>query len=203
MQRLWRPAVGHPVSWVRYAVLRAMIARSPRQNVEGLEASDLIASGRTELLFAKLGAALGLIASVDPPRFARLTRDLRRVVFLESGPEYWPEARACVLNDVADLSAAEVALRVVHEAAHARLWNAGFRYGPDVRARIERICVSAELAFVRKLPESAQLVEETERKLEQEWWAADRRAERVADDLRQVGAPAWMQRLHERHRNTR
>lgn len=198
MSSLWAPVVEKFVSGMRYVVLRAMIARSPRQRMQGIEVSDLICSGRTELLFSKLGAALALIASVDPYRFDRVERDLRRIVFLESGPEFWPEARACVLNDVGDLSTEEVALHVVHEAAHARLWGAGFRYAPALRARIERICVSAELAFLQKVSGSTRLIEETERKLDQKWWTPDQRRARTAEDLERIPTQTWIHRPRSR-----
>lgn len=121
------------------------------------EVRDLISRGDSQARFRKLGEALALIESAQPSLMRRVRSSIERIVFLESGPEYWPRARACILHDVTNLSATQVALIVVHEATHGRLWRAGIRYGPAVRERVERICVRAELALLPNLPSGANL----------------------------------------------
>jgi hypothetical protein len=161
-----------------------------------VDVANLLATSNSSVLFSKVDAALTFIAVHDPHRGDRISRDIKRIVFLESGPEFWPGADACVLHDITRLSIEQVALIIVHEATHARLWHAGIRYNSGNQGRVERLCVSAELAFLARIPNSGHLRITTERKLNQAWWTKEARFERHRDELVAVGAPTWMQRLH-------
>lgn len=198
-----RSMVGSGISLIRSLLLRAMMRGAPRTTSHGLEIVDLLADGRTDALFERARSALELIARSDPHRIARVRRDLKRIVFLESGPEYWPFVDACVLHDIRALSVGRVALLIVHEAAHARLWNAGIRYSTAERARVEHACVSAEMAFLAHVPESDELQRRTREKINETWWDTDRQFKRHQEELVAVGAPVWLQRLHERLRRPR
>jgi hypothetical protein len=47
---------------------------------------------------------------------------------------------------------ADVALTIVHAAAHARIRHAGVEYTEKLRSRIEAACVGEEVAFASRLP---------------------------------------------------
>lgn len=196
LRRFLSWTIGRAVDIVRYVVLQLMIASSARTTVAGFDVADLISRGDSQARFRKLGEALALIESAQPSLMRRVRSSIERIVFLESGPEYWPRARACILHDVTNLSATQVALIIVHEATHGRLWRAGIRYGPAVRERVERICVRAELALLPNLPSGANFVEHTRQKLSSEWWSDEQRKERHAEVIADVEAPAWMLRAY-------
>ena len=81
-------------------------------------------------------------------------------------------------KELAERADAVIAATLVHEAVHARLQRAGLRYWPDLRPRIEAVCVREEIAFVRLL--AAAGFTDTER------WLAwlDRRLQRYTKPLR-------------------
>lgn len=198
MHRAFTRTGNHLIVLVRYMVLRIMVASSPRDSASGIVIADLLSVPGTAARFAKLREALLLIESNAPLLMRRLQRDLRRIVFLESGPEFWAVGSTCVLHDIRGLSVVQVALLLVHEGTHARLWRSGIRYGADVRDRVERICVGAELEFLKKLPHEEELLKYTKTKLDKPWWRGDQQAARHADVIADVEAPAWLLKLYRR-----
>lgn len=49
-----------------------------------------------------------------------------------------------------------IAVTIVHEATHARLFKRGFGYVEEVRDRVEEICLRRDLAFTARLPDGAR-----------------------------------------------
>ncbi|MEM9726138.1 MAG: hypothetical protein AAF909_11825 [Pseudomonadota bacterium] len=103
--------------------------------------------------------ALDLIAAHDPVLARRLPHLFHGGLWvrphLEVLGQFNIARRACELSDTLfspPYGVADVALSLVHEAAHARIEAAGIGYGPDPerRARIERVCVRRERAFARR-----------------------------------------------------
>ncbi|MGV3710134.1 MAG: hypothetical protein ACO1Q7_14960 [Gemmatimonas sp.] len=111
----------------------------------------------TATVIERLGEALDLIHHYQPWRLAHLRRDLReiRVERFPCRGAFMPDARTCIteLTFLArrDIQAGPVASSILHEGVHARIHAAGVAPGRD-RAREERICRRAELAFGRALP---------------------------------------------------
>lgn len=113
-------------------------------------------------VLARLDEALVLIEQYQPWRLCHLRRDL--VQFLVARypcrGAYFPHERTCMteLTFLArrDITAAPVAASIVHEGVHARVHRMGERLGTQWdergRAREERLCRKAELAFGRVLP---------------------------------------------------
>ncbi len=190
--------VDQGVSWMRSLVLRWLSLRAPKDRIHGLVVVDLINEEDAKERFSKVGEALQLIERLDPARMRMIQRELAQIVLFESGPEYWPASRTCVLYDIRDLSAVDIALHVIHETAHARLWRRGFRYSPEVRDRIERACVASEVRFLNRMPNGGRLRDEAWSKLDKQWWTADHVRNRRARDLEDLGAPQWIVRLWER-----
>jgi hypothetical protein len=121
------------------------------------------------LIFGKLGEALTLVATHAPRRFATLQRDVRQLLVCgrpDAAARYDPERQLCELYvdwvKREDVSPEVVASAIVHESEHARLWRLGFRYTPDLQARIERICHRAERVFGKRLPNGAAVVAQAE-----------------------------------------
>lgn len=185
--------------------LQLWMRASVRQQIAGFEVFLVGEEDQKSDYLLKLEEALALIARVDPPRFARLQQDLQ--YFLIYGPgtfrgSYVHELGMCRLDDeyvrAASTSPADLALTIVHEAAHARLEHAGVRYSDAHRIRIERGCIAAQIAFARKLSASAALVErlrDQHRRAEEVWSPAAARAHSIAA-LRRLGCPEWLVRWH-------
>jgi len=123
----------------------------------------------TGRVFRRAEAVLMLVARYQPARFAHLRRDLARIL-VERYPTrgaFMPETRTCLLELTfmanESFSDAQVASTLIHEGMHARLTALEVRYGiasfATARARHERICRRAELAFGYAVPNGEAVVE--------------------------------------------
>ena len=182
----------------RKAVASALVALSSKERLAGFQIVDSVDEG-SQSAVDNLEMALELIAVNLPGVFARMRGDIRRIILLKSGgPEYWPFTDAIVLPKGV-VSRADIdllALTLVHEATHARLWKLGIPYAGHLRERLERICVGVELRLAQRLPEPDVLSEFALRKLETPWWTELRIAERRLRALRDLGVPGWCLRLY-------
>lgn len=158
----------------------------------------------------RVEAAVELIAACDPLRLDRLRRDMPRVLI--GVPEvgdacFSPGTGLGVLNlEVVSqkvTTPAQLALLIVHEATHARLHRAGVEYVPELRARIERACVRAELAFAERLPAADR---QTHVHSLRAWLEApppdfsdEAFIERSTDEARRSGHPEWFVALTRRN----
>ncbi|HEX3158699.1 MAG TPA: hypothetical protein VHQ45_09285 [Gemmatimonadaceae bacterium] len=109
-------------------------------------------------VLARLDEALGLLERYAPARLRHLRRDLRQisVVRFPCRGAYFPDERVCIteLTFLArrDITAAPVASSILHEGVHARVDRMGVRREGRDRAKEERLCRRAEVAFGRALP---------------------------------------------------
>jgi hypothetical protein len=125
------------------------------------------------IAFSKIDEALNLISQFDPIRYRQIRRDVIKI-WVSATPPYYAEwlgeLQTCIIDREyigrADVSSAEVATTIVHEATHARLDRAKIKYTQDVRNRVERICVSSEIAFAKRLPNGEQLIKNAEARLQ-------------------------------------
>jgi hypothetical protein len=113
---------------------------------------------RTPDVVDRLGEALDLIARHQPWRLRHLQRDVDclLVIRFPCRGAWFPEHRACMaeLTFLArrDITAAPVAASIIHEGMHARVDAMGVSRASRDRAKEERLCRRAELAFGRSLP---------------------------------------------------
>ncbi len=171
---------------------------SQTRQIEGMEVRVFENAAVAADVFAKAGDALRLIAINDPNRYARLKRDLRRVLFtFSSGGQYLPRLDTCRIGIqyATRSSALELAMMIVHEATHARLWRAGCQYDGGTRERVERICVDAEIAFASRIHGAEHAIARTRQLLETRWWTHEAHVQRSAEELRALGCPQWFVRL--------
>jgi hypothetical protein len=183
-------------------MLRANLRLTKHAVVAGVPLVDFAPAGAFTQAFPAVRDAIQLLATHDPRRFARLRQDLDYIIVARTPvspvAEYWPNLRACLLD--ATFAAAQppgiAALSIVHEAAHARLWQAGVRYDEALRGRVEHCCVREELAFARRVPDGAELETAARRKLHDHayWNDAAMRARRL-ERLESHGVPRWLVRL--------
>ncbi len=110
-------------------------------------------------VLVRLDEALELIERYAPARFRHFQRDVEQisVVRFPCRGAYVPDDRVVIaeLTFLArrDISAAPVAASILHEGVHARVDCMGVRREGRDRAREERLCRRAELAFGLALPE--------------------------------------------------
>lgn len=187
---------------VRFAFLRLAGLISPRREIAGFEVVDLRVDDGDPWVFSTVGDVLGLIARIDPLRFARMQRDIRRIVVLRAGGaagSYWHDWKACVLDSrhLRDDSVASTAMTLAHEATHARLRRRGFRYRGALKPRIERLCIEAEITLGGKITGAEELVAQARRDLDRVWWSDGQMVQRQDAQLRLLGWPEWTLRLRE------
>jgi hypothetical protein len=167
--------------------------------------------------FERVEAGLSLIAEYEPRRLRRIGRDIR--IWVERtayAPAYYVEAlRLCVIDrtfvTADDTAPAMIAVAVVHEATHARLFRRNIPYAEAIRPRIEAICDTQSAAFARRLPEGESLARRilqqgpadvthwTSDNLDRRWRDA-KHAELVAvrQEVEDSNLPGWLKRLMRR-----
>ncbi len=112
----------------------------------------------TSAVIERLDEALGLIETYQPWRLRHLQRDLEeiRVERFACRGAFIPDQRTCITEltflNRRDIDAGPVASSILHEGVHARVHAMGVSQIDRDRAREERICRRAELAFGLALP---------------------------------------------------
>jgi hypothetical protein len=155
--------------WIQRAaegVLQAMAGSAPpRRMMHGMEVwvlNDHL-HATDEEMFAKIAAALDLVARVQPWRIPMLRRDFARIVVRQNTGvrAMFEHAGNCVLDTyfVAKFAPGQVGASIVHEGVHARLRRGGRVVPPDLIAWEERLCRKAELGFGLRIPDGAAVVE--------------------------------------------
>jgi hypothetical protein len=170
----------------------------PHRTIHGLRLAAFSHEEDGEVLLDKVTAALNLIASRDPRRFARIRRQMRAVFVVPAGGEIYDHGLRGYMATASLLrqrSPAHVALAIVHEATHARLWASGIRSTAANLDRIERLCIAQEIAFAQRLPDAEALTTFAKGKLERPWWAPEEGRRRVDEMAQSLGVPAWVVKL--------
>lgn len=152
----------------------ALRAFHPAEEYLGLRILLFLEADKRPRVSARVRDALDLIAARHPVLFQKVQRYLAAVVVQPAGyPEYRHEFRACFMSSrsVEQLDAAKLALLIVHEATHGRLFEMAVEGPLADRERIERVCVSQEIALARVLSDHDEdLVEFARKKLDLRWW---------------------------------
>ncbi len=117
----------------------------------------------TAAVLARLDDALALLEQYEPRRARHLERDLQQFLIARypCRGAFFADSRTCLteLTFLArrDISPAVVASSILHEGVHARVAQFRKRVGgssrEEDRAREERLCRRAEIAFGRALPD--------------------------------------------------
>lgn len=126
---------------------------------EGIVLADLRKSKRFRDC---LLASLEQVKSCDPLRFRRIQRRLTWVVsctLSEAGrAEYHHDTRTCQIDfderqyeTDPEACVALLGSVLVHEATHGTIRTHGILYTPEIRSRIERLCVAEEHRFLDHL----------------------------------------------------
>ena len=155
-----------------------------------------------EDVVAKVAAALRLIESTDPRRYRRMHRDISRILVSDVAfSTYSFVSNTCVLDLrlVRSKSSGAVAVVVVHEATHARLYHMGIVTWRRIQARVERACVREQIAFARLLGDAGwngidRMIGALEGSLADPWWTDARQFEARLQRLNETDLPRWIVR---------
>jgi len=188
---------------VRGLSVRALfqVARlvSPRHKISGFEVVNFLhGSSVSDEEYVRLTEAIHLIARYSSRYMRWLQSGIRYFAIERSGvwASYHAFSRVCGLDPVVLRWKPEsIAVLIVHEATHARLWDMGFVSNRRNRDRIEHICVSAEIDFAKKLPNGDALVQWANKRL---WVGGDTETQtnvRRITRMKWSGVPDWMIRV--------
>ena len=162
------------------------------------------AHGTHDELYARVDAALALVAAHQPWRLGRIRRDLGNIrVQRQAGfrAAYRHDLRSCLLDSwfVMNFPAEAVAASIAHEAVHARV--AKLPVKRKDRAREERLCRRAEVSLGRALPNGAAVVARASAARASadhevapavDWQEIAREQRR--SEIRERGLPGWLER---------
>lgn len=151
--------------------------------VRGVEIVSALSTDQDGSALRSIGKALELLAEHWPLALRRVQREIGRVLIVEKGRiQHLHPFKGCSLTQqVVSLPPEQVALVLVHEAAHGQIARWGTRQTDDVKERIERACVKRELALIDRLPEGREgLRDWVEQRLATEWWTEESTRERNA-----------------------
>jgi hypothetical protein len=89
-----------------------------------------------------------------------------------------------------------IASVIVHEATHARIDRRGIRAWPDLIGRIERCCLSEQIAFLEKVPGAEDAVRYYRGLEDDQWWTPERKRQRLVEYygqlIEQLDPPRWI-----------
>lgn len=144
---------------------------STRISLEGFDARVAFPTAdQRELVREKLQSALQLIQLYAQVRFACFRRDVARIYVgpIPARAQWINDSRMCAVDfdwlHNSSTTPTMVALTLVHEGMHARLFRAGFGYDESVRWRIEDLCIRAEGIVARRMPDGERLAACAEKK---------------------------------------
>ena len=179
--------------------LRALRSISAKEFRRGFEVVLAFKTVDADDVLEKLDDALAIIEQGDARRYQRIKRDLHSILVTKAGgPEFLPPLFACLLGYqlIKDGTPLGLAFMIVHEGAHARLWRRGFRYDPQIRGRVERLCINEELRFAEAINSSPAVVGWVHEKLSNtDRWSDAGIQTRRAAELNELGMAEWLQRL--------
>jgi hypothetical protein len=195
MSWLWK----WPLALARDIALRVSIGALPRQSICEVDVragtSDPALSERR---YQVVGRALEMLQTNDPRRFRRLLRDIRMIVVHPYMPTCYEAKIGAVILNAAFVDRQEygdLTLAIIHEGTHARISAQGIGYVAERRARIERCCVSQEIAFASKVPDLHRFVPRLQKSLEKAWWSDTNIRKSRLSALEASGLPSWLVRL--------
>jgi hypothetical protein len=168
-----------------------------QRDVAGIRILSFL-DGSARVHFDKVEAALRLIGRHDPDRFEGIRRARQSILVMSMGENHpgrsSPATRLIILSAdtlaLASTSKIEVAVTIVHEAMHQRVWDAGIRVrDPRIRGRVERLCASAEIAFLQRVPSSEDLLRLSRWRatLPDEYWTEEREVRRIREITDRIG----------------
>ena len=177
---------GRVAKLLQHLVNRGYLWVQKRNEVARFEGIVLADVRRTNPHFkTTLLEALQFIRDYDPRRFARVQRHIGWIVNCGLEPnmnaEYNSETRTCSIDFMEPKeevdrvwSAMHYPRTLIHEATHGALISRSIAYTPELRARIEKLCITEEKRFLRRVgrlrPDLSELLVSMEREFDSAAW---------------------------------
>ncbi len=185
-----------------YLPERLLLLSGRKYHIDGVKlVISLQEPQAAELILSKVTAALGLIQQYAPKSYARIKRFTPNILVFGGHSYtavYVSDLRLCSMDRSfarsEQTTPAGLASILIHEATHGYLDSLGINYDEQLRKRIERICVLAEISFARRLPEPENLIEKAVNQLVigTEFWTNEAFAQRDLETLAALDAPPWL-----------
>ena len=130
---------------------------------EGITIADLRNCNNRSPRFPEIMlAALQLLKATDPTRYARVRRRLAWISYetlaIRGSAEYHHATGRCCIDFLEqspeydkEFLVGSYASTLVHEATHGEIESRGIHYTPELRSRIEHLCVKQEQKFIKRL----------------------------------------------------
>jgi hypothetical protein len=197
-------AVKKPLHRKIYQLVNRFMFAISRKHSRGDIEIAMLSDKNGSAVASKIDQALNLISEFDSRRYHQIKRDVKRIwVAAAQGysAQWMDELQTCVLDADyfrrTDISASEMAITIVHEATHARLFKFKIGYTEEIRERVERICIKSEIAFAKRLPDGQRLVEISESRLQisEDYWTNAQFQQRDLDELAKLSKKNWVVRI--------
>lgn len=180
-----------------------LFAISRKQICDDIKIATFFRDKEGMIVFSKISQALSLISEFDPCRYRQIKRDVKRIWLFIAKPaagRWMNELQACILDKefyCGLTPASRMALTIVHEATHARLYKFKIKYTEETRARVEQICIKSELAFAKRLPNGKDLIKMVESKLKrtEDFYSDAQFQQRNLQALDELGKKSWLARI--------
>jgi hypothetical protein len=192
-------------SWLGTGYFKLLTWLGPRDVLHGLPVwMPLLRPQERAIAYERLNEALDLLRGHVPARYSRARRLLKGFIVFgtdSASGSYDPINGVCRLNEkfVTDPAATAVAIAstVVHEATHAWLTSLGVGYESYTRHRVELVCIKASLLAMRRIPGAEAEVARCrhDMSIDPEFFSNEKRIERSATHLRELGCPEWFVRM--------
>ncbi|HEU4880979.1 MAG TPA: hypothetical protein VFT45_02005 [Longimicrobium sp.] len=149
----------------------------------------------------KVTAALDVVAEYDPRSLEAMRSHFSAILvwswMVAANGSYLHSERLCMLwcdyVEDEDTEPARIAMTLIHELTHAKHARRARRGRPMDRAQAEWLCIGAELAFIRKVPETEHLRRAAAARLERraDFYSPAATAERKLEHLEDTGGRRW------------
>ncbi len=112
---------------------------------------DLYSLSGDDSFFSVTIQALDTLAIIDPRRFLRVQKYIRKIAHIKSGiSSYYHPLSVFIVHDFSKDDIVLYASNIVHEGTHGYLDSKGFQYTFKTREQIERICLKEQFRFIKK-----------------------------------------------------
>ena len=141
---------------IRYLVshlrTRYLLSVSTVKTFDSFELYALVNDEKSRSFFNLAIESLNLLSQIDPLRFKRVKKNLKRIAFLKQGCGYYdPHFAAFIVDSFREDDAVLFSSAIVQAATHGYLRSKGISYNKRSAERLEKLCVKEQLRFIKRV----------------------------------------------------
>jgi hypothetical protein len=166
----------------------------PKRYVDGVRVTFTDIAADREACLMRIHLALESMRDTGV-RYGRLADRIRHIVVWPGDQVFAVDAHEIYVPSEALLGVTDLMLAsvLVHEATHLRVYARGIRYEPQYRWRIERLCISEQVRFLRCFREDGEaLARAAEDCLNRPWWTGAEGEKRLDRAIEKHNLPKWL-----------